>query len=93
MASELVLYVKKNCPWCVAAERYLDEHGYAYTEIDVLRNYQAFEHMKRISGQRYVPTLVVDDKILPDFGPEELEKFLHKHGILPSAAIADSPAA
>lgn len=93
MVSELVLYVKKNCPWCIAAERYLDEHGYTFREIDVLRDYQAFEHMKRISGQRYVPTLVVGDKILPDFGPEELEKFLHKHRILPSSATVESPSA
>jgi protein-disulfide isomerase len=40
--------------------------------------------MIRLSGQRLTPTLVTPDGlVLPDFGPDELEAFVKKHGIQP----------
>ena len=84
MSAELKLYVKVWCPWCVRAERWLREHGYAYTQIDVEQSRAAYEEMIRLSGQRYTPTLVTaDGAVLPDFGPEELAPFLKQHAIAP----------
>jgi glutaredoxin len=80
---ELLLYVKAGCPWCDMAEEYLEEHGYKFRRIDVLRDRVAYDEMRRISGQTYAPTLVVEDEVLPDFGPEELEHFLKIHEIYP----------
>lgn len=79
----LKLYVKTWCPWCITAKRYLDERGYQYEELDVERDRSIYDEMIRISGQRLTPTLDADGKILPDFGPEELEAFLKKHAIVP----------
>ena len=81
----LKLYVKVWCPWCVMAQRWLDSHGYQYTLIDVERNRADYDEMIRLSGQRYTPTLLVNDSglVLPDFGPDELEEFLEKHHIKP----------
>ncbi len=42
-----------------------------------------YDEMIKLSGQRLTPTLVVDDKVLPDFGPEELDVFLKKNSITP----------
>ena len=39
--------------------------------------------MIHLSGQRLTPTLVVGDKVLPDFGPEDLRDFLARHCIVP----------
>jgi len=39
--------------------------------------------MIRLSGQTYTPTLSVDDKLLADFGPDELQFFLNRHHIEP----------
>ncbi len=39
--------------------------------------------MIRLSGQTYTPTLAVEDKLLIDFGPDELQVFLQKHHIEP----------
>jgi len=83
MSAPLKLYVKTGCPWCLSANQYLDSHGYHYEEIDVRRDPHAFDEMIRISGQTFAPTLVVDSKILADFGPEELEQFLKTEGIVP----------
>jgi glutaredoxin 3 len=80
----LKLYVKVWCPWCVIAQDWLDERGYRYELIDVERNRALYDEMIELSGQRYTPTLVVDDEnVLPDFGPEELETFLRNHRIDP----------
>ena len=37
----------------------------------------------RLSGQAYTPTLVAGEKVLADFGPPDLEKFLKKNSLLP----------
>jgi len=79
----MILYVKSGCPWCRAAEEYLNKHGYKYERIDVRLDRAAFDDLKRISGLSYTPTLVKGDLVLPDFGPDELEDFLKRHNILP----------
>jgi len=83
MPAPLKLYVKTWCPWCVRAKQMLDSRGYRYEEIDVEADRAAYAEMKRLSGQSLTPTLVVGEKVLPDFGPPELEAFLSRHGIVP----------
>lgn len=79
----MILYVKTGCPWCRMAEKYLDERGYKYQRLDVRRDPEAFQDLKRISGQSYTPTLVFKNLLLADFGPDQLEDFLKQHNILP----------
>ncbi len=80
----LDLYVKVWCPWCVMAQEWLDARGYRYELIDVEQSRAHYDQMIRLSGQRYTPTLVTGDgKVLADFGPEELERFLQQHRIAP----------
>lgn len=79
----LKLYVKTWCPWCVMAQKALDQQGYRYELIDVESSRAAYDEMIKISGQRYTPTLAVDDLVLPDFGPDELAAFLKKQAIAP----------
>ena len=84
VAEKLVLYVKKTCPWCIEAKNYLDKKGYSYREIDVNASSAAFAEMQKLSGQGFVPTLVVGTKLLADFGSAELESFLKAESILPT---------
>ena len=79
----LKLYVKTWCPWCVMAIKSMDQRGYKYELIDVESSRELYDEMIRVSGQRYTPTLVVGDLVLPDFGPDELEVFLKQHQINP----------
>ncbi len=79
----LKLYVKVWCSWCVAARDWLDAHGYRYETVDVEEDRAGFDEMVRLSGQRRCPTLLAGGKVLPDFGPAELETFLRKHSIAP----------
>lgn len=90
MSAPLKLFIKAGCPWCDMAEEWLQANGYRYTAVDVRADAAAYDEMKRISGQHRAPTLQVGDLLLPDFGPEELARFLKKHSITPDAAPAQT---
>jgi glutaredoxin len=75
-ALKIRLFIKPHCGWCHKAMRWLDDHDIAYEKIDVIADEAAFAEMVRISGQELAPVLEVDGKVLADFGPEELAKFL-----------------
>ena len=84
---EVTLYTRKWCGWCLDAKEYLKERGIAFREIDVGRDNAANEEMQRLSGQCYVPTIVVDGRVLANFDTHQLEAFL---GNLPEAGKAQS---
>ena len=65
------------------AKEYLINRGYQFTEIDVGQNRVAYEEMKDLSDQTYVPTLVAGDEVLANFDTDQLEKFLRAHDIVP----------
>ena len=65
------------------AKEYLTERGYQFTEIDVGQDRAAYEEMKELSDQTYVPTLVAGDEVLANFDTDQLEKFLRAHDIVP----------
>ena len=71
-----ILYVKQGCPWCIAAEEELQKLGVKYERREVRSNPAYFEEMKKLSGQTKAPVLQMDDRILADFGPEQLPGFL-----------------
>ena len=77
------LFCREWCSWCIDAKDYLTERGYQFTEIDVGLDRAAYEEMKELSDQTYVPTLVVGDEVLANFDTDQLEKFLREHGITP----------
>ena len=54
-----------------------------FTEIDVGQDRAAYEEMKELSDQTYVPTLVAGDEVLANFDTDQLEKFLREHDIVP----------
>ena len=83
VAAPLKLYVKTWCPWCITARQYLAKRGYEFEEVDVEADRAAYAEMIRLSGQTYTPTLSVEDKLLADFGPAELQLFLEKNHIQP----------
>jgi len=80
---ELKLYSREWCSWCIDAKDFLTQRGYKFIEIDVGKDRLAFEEMRELSDQTYVPTFVAGDKVLANFDTDELEKFLREHEIAP----------
>ena len=83
MATDLTLYSRAMCSWCVDAKEYLSERGYEFTEVDVGRDREAYDEMLELSDQTYVPVLAAGDEVLANFDTDQLEKFLSDHGIEP----------
>jgi glutaredoxin len=81
--TELRLFSREWCSWCIDAKEYLSQRGYQFTEIDVGEDRAAFQEMKELSDQTYVPTLVAGDEVLANFDTDQLEKFLREHDIVP----------
>jgi glutaredoxin 3 len=81
--TEMKLFSREWCSWCMDAKEYLTERGYQFTEIDVGQDRDAFEEMKQLSDQNLVPTLVAGDDVLANFDTDQLEKFLREHNIIP----------
>lgn len=83
MPIELRLFSREWCSWCIEAKEYLTERGYQFTEIDVGEDRAAYQEMRQLSDQTYVPTLVAGDEVLANFDTDQLEKFLREHDIVP----------
>lgn len=83
MATDLKLYSREWCSWCIDAKEYLEEKGFKFSEIDVGQDRDAYKEMVELSDQTYVPTLVAGDEVLANFDTDQLEKFLTEHGIKP----------
>ena len=83
MATEITLYSREWCSWCIDAKDYLSERGYQFDLIDVGKDREAYEEMTELSDQTYVPTLVAGDEVLANFDTDQLQKFLSEHGIEP----------
>jgi glutaredoxin-like YruB-family protein len=76
--SDVKLYTRQWCGWCLDAKEYLKKRGISFQEIDVGRDPAADKEMHRLSGQHYVPTIVVDGHVLANFDTSQLEAFLTK---------------
>lgn len=70
------LYTRRWCSWCLDAKEYLQQRQIPFTEIDVGRDPVADAEMQRLSSQRYVPTIIVNDRVLANFDVGQLERFL-----------------
>jgi len=70
------LYSKPLCGWCQEAKAYLKQHNIPFESVDVAADPAAYAEMQKLSGQAYVPVIVVDGKVLADFDVAALEKFL-----------------
>ena len=81
--TEIKLYSREWCSWCMDAKEYLTERGYQFTEVDVGQDRAAYQEMKELSDQTYVPTLVAGDEVLANFDTDQLEAFLTEHGLKP----------
>ena len=77
---EIILYSTPFCGWCEEAKEYLTAQGMPFKEVNVARDPVARAEVLRVSGQEYVPTIVVDGKVLANFDVEQLKSFLANLG-------------
>ena len=85
VAKKIVIYTTRWCGDCKAAERFLEERGIAYEEIDIEQRPEAAEIVMRLNdGMRKVPTLDVEGTIISGdkFDAARFEEDLRAAGVL-----------
>lgn len=80
MMSKVSVYSTQNCPYCRMAKAFLEKNGIQYESIDVGADRSAAEKMIKISGQRGVPVITVDDEIIVGFDSQRLNELFGKAG-------------
>ncbi len=55
--SEVTIYTRQTCFYCVSAKRLLNELGVPFQEIQVDRNPEKFQEMQERSSRRTVPQI------------------------------------
>lgn len=58
----VVIYSKSNCPFCVKAKAWFEQHSLTYTEIVLDDEEQRLEFYQKIPGARSVPQIFINDK-------------------------------
>jgi alkyl hydroperoxide reductase subunit F len=81
-AGTVAMYTRPGCPYCRQAKEYLTTLGIAVDERDISKDRQAQAELgaiygRQLKGQRpIVPVLLVGDRVLAGFDPEELKEAL-----------------
>jgi len=70
----VTVYSTKTCPYCRMAKALLERLGVAYTSVDVGEDAGAARKMIKLSGQRGVPVITVDDEVIVGFDARRLNE-------------------
>lgn len=70
------VYSTPSCPWCTVAKNYLASKHVQYEEVDVSRNRDAAMEMVQKSGQRGVPVIDINGRIIVGFDQATIDTLL-----------------
>ena len=70
------VYSTPTCPWCTVTKDYLKSKNFAFEDLDVSRNREAAMEMIKKSGQRGVPVIDINGKIIVGFDQTTIDKLL-----------------
>ena len=72
----VTVYTTPWCPECIVELKYLDQKGVLYTNVTVPDRQQDRDQVLRVSGQRTVPVVDIDGKIIVGFSRREIDAAL-----------------
>ena len=72
-APDVILYYAEWCPWCRKAKAYLNSRNIAF-ELRDIDNPSALAELVKKTGQRGIPVLDVDGKVLIGFDQKRLDR-------------------
>ena len=74
MVKKVEIYSLPECIYCKKAKAYFKANNIKYEDINVKDNEKAQKEMEDISGQRSVPVIVVDKKVIVGFDEGKLDE-------------------
>jgi len=73
---KVTLYTAPACPFCIIVKKYLERNKIGFTEIDISKNQEKKEEMKKKSNQSQVPVVDVDGTIIIGYNLKKLKEVL-----------------
>lgn len=73
---QIKVYSTTFCPYCTLVKDWLKKHNQKFTEVNVQEDSKAAAEMISKSGQRGVPVIEIDGKIIVGFDKPALAKIL-----------------
>jgi glutaredoxin 3 len=67
MSAKVKIYTREWCGYCTAALRLLDDKGIDYEHIDASGQPELRTWLAKVSGQRTVPQIFIDEKPIGGF--------------------------
>lgn len=62
--SEVVIYTKTGCPYCLAAIERYHKDGIPIREVNIHEDPKALQHIQELYGAKKVPVIVSGDKLV-----------------------------
>ncbi len=76
--SNIIVYSKPNCPYCVMAKRLLDQMELPFTERVVGVDATREQLLEAAPNARTVPQIIIDDKLIG--GYDQLASYIENTG-------------
>jgi len=74
--AKVTVYSTQSCPWCKKAKDFLKANNVDFEEVDVSMDANRAEEMIKKSGQRGVPVLDIDGKVIVGFDQDAIKAAL-----------------
>ncbi len=76
----VIVYSTPTCRFCTAVKRYLKDHKVSFRDIDVSRDAGAAAEMVRKTGQKGVPVIDINGRVIVGFDKRRLNAALGVKG-------------
>ena len=76
---KVIIYSTHQCPFCIMAKKFMDEHNISYENHFVDDSEEEREKMVKLSGQLGVPVIVIGDKVYNGFTDTGVQKALFEN--------------
>ncbi|WP_297438740.1 glutaredoxin domain-containing protein [uncultured Clostridium sp.] len=70
------VYSVEWCPPCNKLKKYLEKKGVSYEVVTVADEKEARNEVLKVSGQRSVPVLTINNKVIVGFEKEQIDEAL-----------------
>ena len=74
---EITIYSLPTCSHCIAAKKYLNDHGITYKDINIAGNREAINEIVRLSGQKIVPVITCGTDVMSGYDESRLQQIVN----------------
>jgi glutaredoxin-like YruB-family protein len=72
----LIIYTQPTCGYCKELKEFLDKNSIAYEDRDITKDRSAWDELVNKYKVRATPLVVLGDKTVVGFNPDEIKKLL-----------------